>query len=203
LEEAMPPSPSQKAEDLVRQALNARPELASLQLNRDAAYKFEHAERDLSLPMVSMLGVGGYIPYIAQLSTTRTAPEYEALAINVQVPIFNGGLFKARREEAHYRALEADQRLRNEAEQIARDVRMAWANATVAYQRIDVTAEMVRQATLARELAQQRYQLGLSNIVELTDALLNLTTAQVEDVNAKYDYQSQYASLEYTIGALR
>jgi outer membrane protein len=73
----------------------------------------------------------------------------------------------------------------------------------VAYQRIDVTAEMVRQATLARELAQQRYQLGLSNIVELTDALLNLTTAQVEDVNAKYDYQSQYASLEYTIGALR
>jgi outer membrane protein len=202
-EEAMPPSPSQKAEDLVRQALNARPELASLQLNRDAAYKFEHAERDLSLPMVSMLGVGGYIPYIAQLTTTRTAPEYEALAINVQVPIFNGGLFKARREEAHYRALEADQRLRNEAEQIARDVRMAWANATVAYQRLDVTAEMVRQATLARELAQQRYQLGLSNIVELTDALLNLTTAQVEDVNAKYDYQSQYASLEYTIGALR
>jgi outer membrane protein len=203
LEEAMPPSPPQKAEDLVRQALNARPELASLQLNRDAAFKFEHAERDLSLPMVSLLGVGGYIPYIAQLTTTRTAPEYEALAINVQVPIFNGGLFKARREEAHYRALEADQRLRNEAEQIARDVRMAWANASVAYQRMDLTAEMVRQATLARELAQQRYQLGLSNIVELTDALLNLTTAQVEDVNAKYDYQSQYASLQYAIGALR
>jgi outer membrane protein TolC len=133
--------------------------------------------------------VGGYIPYIAQLTTSRTTPpEYEAVAINVQIPIFNGGLFKARREEAHYRAMEADQRLRNEAEAVARDVRSAWANATMAYQRMDVTAEMVRQATLARELAQQRYNLGLSSIVELTDALLNLTTAEVEDVNAKYDY---------------
>ena len=203
-DEAMPPSPPATAEALVQQAIAARPELASLQLNRDAAYKFEHAERDLSLPNVYFLGVGGFIPYIAQLAQpNRTVPaEYEALAINVQVPIFNGGLFKARREEAHYRALEADQRLRNEAEAIARDVRSAWANATVAYQRIAVTAEMVQQALLARELAQQRYQLGLSTIVELTDALHNLTTAQVEAVNAKYDYQAQYALMQYTIGSL-
>jgi outer membrane protein len=203
-EEAMPPSPSPTAEALVQQALAARPELASLQLNRDAAYKFERAEKDLSLPNVNLLGVGGFIPYIAQLTPNRsTPPEYEAVAINVQVPILNGGLFKARREEAHYRAMEADQRLRNEAESIVRDVRSAWANATVAYQRLDVTAEMVQQATLARELAQQRYQLGLSSIVELTEALLNLTSAQVEQVNAKYDYQAHYAMMQYSIGALR
>jgi outer membrane protein len=61
---------------------------------------------------------------------------------------------------------------------------------------------MVQQALLARELAQQRYQLGLSTIVELADALLNLTTAQVEAVNARYDYQAQYALMQYTIGSL-
>jgi outer membrane protein len=203
-DEPMPPSPPATAETLVQQAYAGRPELASLQLDREAAYKFEHAEKDLSRPNVYFLGVGGFMPYIAQLDPNRTTPpEYEALAINVQVPIFNGGLFKARREEAHYRAMEADQKLRNEAETVARDVRSAWANATVAYQRMAVTAEMVRQALLARELAQQRYQLGLSTIVELTEALLNLTTAQVEDVNAKYDYQGQYALMQYTIGALR
>ena len=203
-DEPMPPSPPANAEDLVQQALNARPELAGLKLNRDAAYKFERAERDLSLPNVKFVGVGGYMPYIDQITLPRVIPsEYEGGAINVEIPILNGGLFKARREEAHYRAMEADQRLRNEAEQIARDVRSAWANATVAYQRRDVTAEMVRQATLARELAQQRYQLGLSSIVELTQALLNLTSAEVDDVNAKYDYQSTYAALQYTIGALR
>jgi len=203
-EEPMPPSPPANAEDLVQQALKARPELASLQLNRDAAYKFERAEKDLSLPNASFLGVGGYISYIAQLQLPRvTPPEYEALGINVQIPIFNGGLFKARREEAHYRAMEADQRLRDEAESVTRDVRMAWAGLSVAYQRLDVTAEMLRAATQAQQLAKGRYDLGLASIVELTDSELNLTDAEIANLSAKYDYQSQYAMLQYTTGALR
>lgn len=203
-EEPMPPSPPTSVEDLVQQALKARPELASLQLNRDAAYKFERAEKDLSLPNASFLGVGGYISYIAQLQLPRvTPPEYEALGINVQIPIFNGGLFKARREEAHYRAMESDQRLRDEAESVTRDVRSAWAGLSVAYQRLDVTAEMLRAATQAQQLAKGRYDLGLSSIVELTDSELNLTDAQIANLSAKYDYQSQYALLQYTLGALR
>ena len=40
-DEPLPPSPPVNVEDLVQQALSARPELASLQLSRDAAYKFE------------------------------------------------------------------------------------------------------------------------------------------------------------------
>jgi outer membrane protein len=155
-------------EDLVQQALKARPELASLQLNRDAAYKFERAEKDLSLPNASFLGVGGYISYIAQLSCRVYAPGIRSVAVNVQIPIFNGGLFKARREEAHYRAMEADQTAARRGGAIARDVRTAWASASVAYQRLDVTAEMVRQATQAQQLAKGRYDLGLSSIVELT-----------------------------------
>jgi outer membrane protein len=203
-EEPMPPSPPLKVEDLVQQALSARPELASLQLSRDAAYKFERAERDLALPTASFLGVGGYIPYISQLSLPRvTPPEYEGVGVNVEIPILNGGLFKARRQEAHYRAMEADQRLRDEAEAIARDVRTAWASASTAYQRLDVTAELVREADLAQQLAHGRYDLGLSTIVELTQALLNVTAANIENLNAKYDYQSQYATLQYTMGALR
>ena len=69
--------------------------------------------------------------------------------MNVEIPILNGGLFKARRHEAHFRALEAGQRLRNETEAIARDVRTEWASSTVAYQRLDVTAQLMRQAALA------------------------------------------------------
>jgi len=188
----------------VAQALSGRPELASLQLTRDAAYRFERAEKDLSYPTASLVGVGGALPYIAQLSLPRVTPhEYEGIAVNVEIPILNGGLFKARRQEAHYRALEADQRLRNEVESIVRDVRTAWASSTVAYQRLDVTAQLLRQANLAQQLAQGRYDLRLSNIVELTQSLLNVTEAAIENLNAKYDYQSQYATLQYTIGALR
>jgi outer membrane protein len=203
-DEPLPPSPPVNVEDLVQQALSARPELASLQLSRDAAYKFERAERDLSLPNATFVGVGGYMPYINQINLPRTIPgEYEGVAVNVQIPILNGGLFKARREEAHSRAMEADQLLRDEAEAIARDVRTAWAGASIAYQRLDVTAELQRQASLAKDLAQGRYDLGLATIVELTQALLNVTDADIQNLSAKYDYQSQYATLQYTMGALR
>jgi outer membrane protein len=203
-DEPLPPSPPLDAENLVSQAIANRPELAALQMSRDAAGRFERAEKDLSYPTASLVGVGGYMPYIDQITLPRVIPsEYEGIAVNVQIPIFNGGLFKARREEAHFRALEADQRLRNEAEAIARDVRSVWAGVSVAYQRLDVTAQLLRQASLALQLAQGRYDLGLSSIVELTQAQLNLTTAEIENLNAKYDYQSQYASLQYTLGALR
>ena len=117
--------------------------------------------------------------------------------------MFNGHLFSARREAARYRALEADQNLRNQQERIARDVRVVWASALTAFQRIDVTAQFLRQASLALDLAQGRYNLGLSSIVELTQAQLNLTQAEIENLSAKYDYQSQYAALQYSIGLLR
>jgi outer membrane protein len=198
-EEPLPPSPPGNPVDLVKQALAARPELASLQLNRDAAYRFENAEKDLSRPNVSLIGVGGVVPYI----NTTVPKEYEGIAVDLQIPLFNGGLFRARRQEAHFRALEADQRLRDEADSIARDVRTAWSAASVAYQRLDVTAQLLRQATLALDLAEGRYDLGLSSIVELSQAQLNLTQAEIENLSAKYNYQSQYAALQYTFGALR
>lgn len=204
VEEAMPPSPETNAEGLVTQALQNRPELAGLRLTRDAAYRLEQAERDLKRPTASFVGVAGYMPYVDQITLPRVIPnEYAGAAVNVQIPVFNGHLFTARREEAHYRAVESDQRVRDLEDSIARDVRAAWANAQTAYQGLAVTAEFLREATMALDLAQGRFQLQLSSIVELTQSQLNLTEAEIENLNAKYDYQTAYAALEYAIGALR
>jgi outer membrane protein len=203
VDEPLPPSPPAKAEDLMAQAMTNRPELAGLRYTREAAHRFAEAEKDLARPTVSIVGVAGYIPYIAQLTSQQIPAEYGGAAINVRIPILNGHLFAARREAARYRALEADQDLRNAQESIARDVRVAWASAMTAFQRIDVTAQFLRQASLALDLAQGRYNLGLSSIVELTQAQLNLTQAEIENLSAKYDYQSQYSVLQYALGQLR
>lgn len=202
-EEPMPPSPAADSEDMVAQAFQQRPELAGMRLERDSAYRFERAEHDLSYPTVSLIGVGGFIPLIHQLTTVPTPPEYEAAAVNVEIPIFNGGLFSARREAARLKAQAADQKVRNLEESIARDVRVAWSDSTTTYHQLDVTAELLREATMALDLAQGRYNLGLSTIVELTQAQLNLTQAEVENLSAKYDYQRAYAVLQYTTGLLR
>ncbi len=203
VEELAPAGPPSAPDDLIAQAIKNRPELASLRSSRDAAYKFFEAEKDLKRPTVSIAAVGGYVPYINTPPTAPIPAEYEGVAANVSIPIFNGHLFSARREAAHQRAMESDQRLREQQQSISRDVRVAYGGAITAFRRMDVTAQFLRQAALALDLARGRYNLGLSSIVELTQAELNLTQAEIENLNAKYDYQSQYAVLSYTIGALR
>jgi outer membrane protein len=202
-EEPLPPGPPATADPLVAQALSNRPELAGLRFSRDAAYKFAAAEKDLARPTVSVLAVGGFLPFINSPANSPIPLEYEGVAANVSIPVFNGHLFSARREAALQRAKESDQRLIDEQQRLERDVRVAWASANDAFQRLDVTAQFVRQAALALDLAQGRYNLGLSSIIELTQAQLNLTQAEIENLNAKYDYQTQNAALQYTVGMLR
>ena len=140
VEEQTPPSPPNKADDLVAQAIGNRPELASLKFTRDSAYKFFEAERDLSRPTVSAVAVAGLIPFINTPASSPIPLGYEGVGGNVSIPVFNGHLFSARREAARQRAMEADQHLRDQQEQIARDVRVTWSGVVTAYQRLDVTA---------------------------------------------------------------
>ena len=203
-DEPLPPSPPVDVEPLVAQAMSNRPELAGLQMERESAYRFERAERALAYPTVSLIGVAGYTPFVEQITLPRVIPnEYGGAAVNVNIPVFNGHLFSARRQEAHFRAMEADQRLRDEQQAVVRDVRTAWASASTAYQRLDVSAQFLREAAMSLNLAQGRYDIGLSSIVELTQAQLNLTQAEIENLSAKYDYQTRNAMLQYTLGALR
>jgi len=85
---------------------------------------------------------------------------------------------------------------------VARDVRLAWLNAKTAYERLSLTAQLLKEAAQALDLAQARYKLGLGSIVELSQAQLNLTQAQTDNAGAKYDYQISRADLDYQIGAL-
>lgn len=203
-EEPLPAAPSASADPLVTEAMTDRPELIGMRFNQEAAYKFQKAERDLSFPTVEGVGVAGYIPDIAQLTLPRVIPDhYEGAAVNINVPIFNGHLFAARRTAALMKARAVDQDLRNQQELITRDVRDAWADSTTAYEQIGVSDQLVNQAKLALALAQGRYNLGLSSIVELNQAQLSETEAEIQDVNAKYDYQIQNAALQYQVGSLR
>lgn len=200
VDEPLVQGPPNKPDALVMDALTNRPEIASFRAASDAAMKFADAEKDLIRPSLSLIGAAGFLPLI---NSSGIPTRYETVAMNLDVPIFNGHLFSARREAATYRANEAAQRLRDAQERIARDVRVAWASAMNAFQRIDVTAQFLRQATLALDLAQGRYNLGLASIIELTQAQLNVTQAEIENISAKYDYQTQNAALQYSAGALR
>jgi outer membrane protein len=90
--------------------------------------------------------------------------------------------------------------VRNLRDAIARDVRTAVLNAQTAYQRITVTRQLLDQANLALDLASARYNIGLSGIVEITQAQLDQTQAEIAHTNARYAYQTALAVVRYEIG---
>ena len=101
---------------------------------------------------------------------------YGALGVNVTIPIFNGGLYKARTSEARLKAQAATRTSTTWRTAITRDVRVAYPECNHGYDRLGLTAQLLDQAKLALDLAQSRYDLGLGSIVELSQAQLNLTS---------------------------
>lgn len=198
-DETIPPQPPADWSQLIQQAMRDRPELISQRLDVNSAQSYATAERDLWLPKISAAGVAGLAPVRADgLDSTR----YAAAGFNVNIPIFNGHLFGALRGEAEAQARAQQDYLLDLQNRIARDVRTAWLNAQSAYQGLSVTEQLLDQAKKALDLAQARYKLGLSSIVELSQAQLNETQAEIVEASAKYDYQTDLSVLNYQLGQL-
>jgi outer membrane protein len=184
---------------LIQSALAQRPDLQARLLGQQSAQKFVRAQWDQLLPSISALSTIGSVP--VRTDEYYTANWWGAVGVNLSIPIFNGFLYSSEAKEAAYRSRADAERTRDLRDQIVRDVRTAWLQANTAYQRIGVTAQLLGEANLSLQLAQTRYQLGLSSIVELSQAQLQQTSAAIDNTNAQYQYRLSLAALNYQIGA--
>jgi outer membrane protein len=193
-EPLVPPAP--EAQSLILQALQQRPEAAALQFQVESAQKNSGAEHDLWHPTVSALGVVG----IAPVRDPQIPNWYGAVGVNINVPVFNGFLYNARAKTADLQTEVARQKLAALRNNIARDVRVSWQDTNRAYERLSVTQQLREQSNLALDLAQSRYNLGLSSIVEFSQAELGKTEADIADTDARYQYRLTQIVLAYSIG---
>jgi outer membrane protein len=192
-------APPTDADQLLQLAFKQRPDLQAMTYSQQAAVKFSHAQRDQMLPSISAAGTVGSVPI-------RPAAYYltnwwGGIGVNMNIPIFNGFLYSAQAKEASIRAQAASEQSRDLRDRIARDVRTAWLAANTAYQRVTVSDELLKEADLALKLAQTRYQLGLSSIVELSQAQFQQTDAAIGSADAQYQYRLALATLNYQTGA--
>jgi outer membrane protein len=197
-EEPMPAALPDQVAPLIHDAIQNRPELKDLRLQESAAERFEKAEHALYYPSLGVLGSAGFAP----AGDPAIASRYGAIGLNVSIPILNGGLFKARTAAAELKAQATGKAITDEQNQIVRDVRVAYLNATTALDKLALTKQLLQQAQLAFDLAQTRYNLGLGSIVELSQAQLNVTSAQIADASARYDFQAQRVNLQFQTGTL-
>ncbi|MBL8294601.1 MAG: TolC family protein [Bryobacterales bacterium] len=196
---ALPPRPDDGVQVMIAQAIRNRPDLAAARLGEDAAQRFAAAEKRLRYPAISAIAVLGAVP----VHQNNMSGQYSSAGLNISIPFLNGGALKARWAEAEFRAQGAGKEAEALRVQIAASVRLANLEVDTAWRRLDVTARLVNQTSTALRLASTRYELGLSGILELTQAQLAQTSAQIAAANAKYDYLSRTAGLSYAIGDLR
>jgi len=194
---AAPPPPS-SVEPLIQTALSQRPDLQALNYDTQAAHKYARSEWDQLLPSFSAAGTAGVVP--VRPDQYYVTNWWGAIGGNVNIPVFNGFLYVSQARETKYRERAASENARDLRDRIVRDVRTAWLEANTAWQRMTVTAQLVQEADLGMKLAQTRYQLGLSSIVELSQAQLQQTSAQIEDTNARYQYRLSLSTLNYELG---
>jgi outer membrane protein len=198
VEDGEPPTPPPADPDqLIAEAFSNRPEILALEFESQSAEKFRTAERDQLFPTVSALAAIGDTP----VRDARLSSWYGAVGVNVQVPVFNGFLFTARTREADLRWQAVQQRILDLRNRISRDVRTSWLDANTAYERLAVSRQLLDQANRALDLAQTRYQLGLGSIVELSQAQLQQTQAEIGSAQAGYGYRLASSVLRYqTLG---
>jgi len=183
---------------LIQTALVQRPELLSLRDERDAALRYARSQRDARLPTISAIGVAGDSP----IHDDRLPDNYLAGGVQLSLPMFAGGLYTARQHEAELKAQADAELLRTVEDVVIRDVRIAWLNVNNALEQLHTTGQLLQHAAEAYDLADARYQNGISSIVELSQAQLNLTAAQIANTNARYEVLIQQANLDYQTGVL-
>lgn len=192
--------PPDNVDRLVEAGLAQRPDLQALNFDQQSALHFSHAQRDQMLPSISAAGTVGSVPI-------RPAQYYLSnwwggIGVNLNIPVFNGFLYSAQAKEASLRAQAAAERSRDLRDRIVRDIHTAWLAASTAHQRVTVTEEMLKEANLALDLAQTRYKIGLSSIVELSQAQYQQTDAAIGNTNAAYEYRLALARLNYQMGSI-
>ena len=192
--------PTGDADALITLGLQQRPDLQAMNFNAQADVKFSKAQRDQLFPTISAAGTVGSVPVRPDQYYTNNW--WGGVGVNMNIPVFNGFLYTAQAKEARLRAQASAEQSRQLRDQIVQDIRTAWLNANTAYQRVTVTQQLLDEANLALKLAETRYQMGLSSIVELSQAQYQQTDAAIGNANAQYQYRLAQATLNYQIGTM-
>ncbi len=122
------------------------------------------------------------------------------MGIGLTMNIFDGLSTTNKIEEAisYKNKIEAD--IRTLKLQIMLEVQQAYLNIIKAQEAISNTEIQIKQAKENLELANFRYDAGLSDPLEVTDATVSYSNARLANINALYDYKIAQVNLEKAMG---
>jgi len=198
-EETLPTFPKESADTLTGVALRVRPDVIAMREQVLSAQKRTLAERDARFPRVEALGTLGRTP----LGDPGVTGNYAAAGINVEIPVFTGGLLSARQDEAFLRANSVQKALDDTETEVVSAVHSAWLDASTALKNISVAESFAASSDQALVLAEAQYRAGQTSIIELSQAQLSDMQAEIASAAAKYDYEILRAALDFQVGTIQ
>ncbi|HOJ51975.1 MAG TPA: TolC family protein [Syntrophales bacterium] len=175
-------------------AYKNRPDLQSLILKQEAARKSLDLAYKNHFPTISGSANYGFGGSDFPLSRGWT------VGANINIPIFSGFLVKYQVEEAKFNLELVTAQIENLKNEIRREVEQAYSNLIEAQESIRTAEVGVKYAKENADLATGRYQVGVGNAIEVTDALVALANAQTNYISALTNYKQAEASLEKAMG---
>jgi len=195
---AYQPVDTAAVESLLETARKGRSDLKAQQQHQQTArmnYSAVEAER---LPSVSAYGDYGTIGNeIVGAHPTHT------VGVQLKVPLYDGGRRATRKQESLLQVREEEIRTRDLGLQVELDVRLALDSLRSADSQVKTAGEGLTLAQSELEQAQRRYQAGVANSLEVTDAQTRLDRARDNQVAALYNYNLARLELATATGAIQ
>ena len=151
------------------------------------------AEHLPSLEVLSDYGSSGITPGSFALPTRR-------VAVQLNVPIFNGGLTQGRVTAAASRERQTELSLADVRGQVEEDVRLSLTTLTTAAVQVRAADESVMLAQRELEMARDRFRAGVADNLEVITAQVSLANARVAQVNALAQHNAARLNLAAALG---
>ncbi len=185
-----------KLDELIKQALEKRPEITRSQLNEQAGQKQLSVAKTRNLPDFAFFS--NY-----QISHSERLIEMNriwSLGLQINIPIFDGFASRAAVKQSESVLKQLQIGTEQVMSIVETEVRNAYLALLEAKTLIDVQRETVAQAQESVRIATIRFENGMITTVELTDTQLALIQSKVNRLQAQHDYVIGLARLEKAIG---
>lgn len=121
-------------------------------------------------------------------------------SVSLSLPIFNGFQREEQIQAAASQRNDARYAVRAQQLQMTTEISTAHRNLTMQYQTVQIEEQNRATAEQALQLAQERYRVGASSFVEVTQARADFERASTAHINATYEFHKAYAELERAVG---
>lgn len=178
------------------EALRNRPEMMKAEADIETAKARLRSEEAGYFPTLSANGSYNWAVGTASMGLHQgdISNSWNA-GVMLSVPLFQGGLTRGRVSEARANLVAVEVQRDAVRQSVLLEVNQSYADMESATVRIDVMESSLQKARESLALAEGRYQAGIGPSIEVTDAQLAAVQAEIDHIQAQYDYQLSVARL--------